>query len=690
MVVTSSIIQFNTNDIKRALDTKITEFSSDGYYDYLPFPSYTFELPANEGPFWKRDSLVVKWDYSEPLNNLIPISNIYLVNALTETPIKSNVETNIKNINWTIPYWTELNTNYYFKISTMFEGEEIYATSSTFTVDERYIDITTNAPFVPIVANEGNKFTIDWNGHGTSDYVKIEMLGSLEQHEIIIDEPLGRLIGKEKDKGKGKGKGEDKGNGKNGGDPPNPVVIKVIEPKKYVGNNNTYTWTVDDIPYDVQSVRLKIIDSLHPYTYDYTPPIELKVPYIGIKNFMGKRIGEAIVSEVTYSGVSDALLTVYGFEPSDRVVEQGSSLKFLYNSTNAIQVYLTKESKPNYSVVLPKLDGTYTITNIQESDVFTVNAKDANNGVRMATFNVESFIEQTINETDITKFTLLELLNHCVGLGEEALTSGDALIEPGATIISKINYYKTEASQMTEGTDYGIVKQLLTHVNDDIIVVLFNGVETPPRVYLGPGDLWNRVVSANIEISKRLIIDPLVSITVSGKITSGSAPIAGVKIHFDSEGGDTETLADGTYTKVLPASYSGTATPSRNGYTFTPIDKEYENLTINLIKQDYTAKSVNVPPEFSISTATLPNGHPGVSYSAKLKAIGGTPPYSWTKYSGHLPPELSLSTGGLISGTILNNVEPGTPYTAIYQVEDTEGATVRKTLQIKINVRIKR
>ena len=52
-----------------------------------------------------------------------------------------------------------------------------------------------------------------------------------------------------------------------------------------------------------------------------------------------------------------------------------------------------------------------------------------------------------------------------------------------------------------------------------------------------------------------------------------------------------------------------------------------------------------------IDTSSLPNATVGIFYSATLTAHGGTPPYSWYIDFGALPPGLSLSLAGVISGT---------------------------------------
>jgi hypothetical protein len=56
-------------------------------------------------------------------------------------------------------------------------------------------------------------------------------------------------------------------------------------------------------------------------------------------------------------------------------------------------------------------------------------------------------------------------------------------------------------------------------------------------------------------------------------------------------------------------------------------------------------------PALSITTTSLPGATVGVAYSASLSAAGGTPPYAWTVASGSLPAGVTVSTGGVLSGT---------------------------------------
>lgn len=62
---------------------------------------------------------------------------------------------------------------------------------------------------------------------------------------------------------------------------------------------------------------------------------------------------------------------------------------------------------------------------------------------------------------------------------------------------------------------------------------------------------------------------------------------------------------------------------------------------------------IQVSP-LQVTTTTLPSGTNGNFYSQQLQATGGQTPYTWslTPGSAALPPNLSLSSGGVLSGTL--------------------------------------
>jgi hypothetical protein len=114
-------------------------------------------------------------------------------------------------------------------------------------------------------------------------------------------------------------------------------------------------------------------------------------------------------------------------------------------------------------------------------------------------------------------------------------------------------------------------------------------------------------------------------------VTSGSLP-AGLTLAADGSLSGTPT-AGGTFTFTITAT---DASAGAGPYTGS---------------QAYTL-TVNPPASISLTPATLPAGSYGQVYAgATFTASGGSAPYGFAVTSGNLPPGLSLSTGGALSGT---------------------------------------
>lgn len=61
-----------------------------------------------------------------------------------------------------------------------------------------------------------------------------------------------------------------------------------------------------------------------------------------------------------------------------------------------------------------------------------------------------------------------------------------------------------------------------------------------------------------------------------------------------------------------------------------------------------------LPAPLRVTTKSLPGGSTGSLYNAQLGATGGVAPYNWKLWTGLLPPGLSLSSSGGLSGTPTN------------------------------------
>lgn len=56
---------------------------------------------------------------------------------------------------------------------------------------------------------------------------------------------------------------------------------------------------------------------------------------------------------------------------------------------------------------------------------------------------------------------------------------------------------------------------------------------------------------------------------------------------------DPKTNSEGYYVASVPLGWSGTVTPTKAGYTFSPVTRVYSNVTANQVNQDYTATPLN-------------------------------------------------------------------------------------------------
>lgn len=90
------------------------------------------------------------------------------------------------------------------------------------------------------------------------------------------------------------------------------------------------------------------------------------------------------------------------------------------------------------------------------------------------------------------------------------------------------------------------------------------------------------------EISDQRVDFNLDDVSLTGcPAISGNAGVAGATINYT--GGSTTANGSGNYTFDVPPGWSGTVTPSRQCYNFTPANRSYNNIRANQPGQNYTA-----------------------------------------------------------------------------------------------------
>lgn len=126
---------------------------------------------------------------------------------------------------------------------------------------------------------------------------------------------------------------------------------------------------------------------------------------------------------------------------------------------------------------------------------------------------------------------------------------------------------------------------------------------------------------------------------------------------------------------------SGTLADSVGSY---PFDVQVTDANSTTVYQSLSVYVVNPPaPPLIITNLSLPNGNVGMAYNAQLGATGGQSPYFWSLALGSaaLPPQLSLNSGGLISGIPMTN---GVFYFKV-QASDSNSTVTNKVFGLIIN-----
>lgn len=170
-------------------------------------------------------------------------------------------------------------------------------------------------------------------------------------------------------------------------------------------------------------------------------------------------------------------------------------------------------------------------------------------------------------------------------------------------------------------------------------------------------------------------------------ITTNSLPGGEVSLQYSAvltssggTGGITWTTTGG----ALPAGLSLNA--STGAITGTPTTAGTSNVTVMAAdsgspQQTQSASlSIQIYPQLTITTTSLPAGTVGTAYSVALQSTGGSNTITWSLAGGTLPAGLTLGSNGAISGTPTASGN----YSLTVQANDSFGA-VTKVLTLAVS-----
>lgn len=265
-----------------------------------------------------------------------------------------------------------------------------------------------------------------------------------------------------------------------------------------------------------------------------------------------------------------------------------------------------------------------------------------------------------------------------VGRHEVGLIASDgAQVDSGAIIVEVIAINRPpvltpiDSQSVMEGDSLSVAIQANDSSSDSLVLTAFDLPANAGLLDNGDGsgvlsfapDFGQAgEYSVTIIASDGLLADSeLVTIVVTehdSLTISGNAGEAGTLLTYIT---DTTRIAtadgDGSYSFRVPYNWSGTVTPGRNGYAFTPAERTYAGITSDQTDQDYSASLIsgvdedgtgNVPHEYHLAQ-NYPNPfNPSTQISFGLPANSYT---TLTVYNLLGQPVQVLADGHLAAGS---------------------------------------
>lgn len=206
-----------------------------------------------------------------------------------------------------------------------------------------------------------------------------------------------------------------------------------------------------------------------------------------------------------------------------------------------------------------------------------------------------------------------------------------------------------------------------------------------------PAAAGNYSFIVQVSDSQAQSVQKAFTLTIAGRINIATAavlPSATVKQAYNQ----TLTATGGTPPYSWSLAAGGTPplglTLDRNGVlSGTPVSAGAFNFTAQVTdSQNISATrtfTLSVLLNLSITTAqALPPATAGTAYAQPLTAAGGLPPYTWSVTDGSLPAGVSLTPGGILSGT----PSAAGDFNFTVQVADSNKATAPASFQLTVRL----
>ncbi len=271
-----------------------------------------------------------------------------------------------------------------------------------------------------------------------------------------------------------------------------------------------------------------------------------------------------------------------------------------------------------------------------------------------------------VTVTGITESSNCQVGRAIVGTG----TAGQTLTITGTTV-NDYNKNGIQASGMTmnvSGSTIGSPASLkgITGQNGLVYIGGATGTTSASSIY---GSSYGSELNANTAV----LLFGATNVTLTNDTITGDGTDIGVAVASNSTGAIIDRNQIGRSAPDVPDSF---------GFGVELDPGSSATVTCNTFSGWKTDLSGVPPQPPCITTTELPPAELHTPYAATLEAVGGTPPYTWSITSGSLPPGLSLSSDGTITGI---PTATGT-FTFSLEVVDSLGASAQVTQSLEVTV----
>ncbi len=368
---------------------------------------------------------------------------------------------------------------------------------------------------------------------------------------------------------------------------------------------------------------------------------------------VGSEPTSVVAADVNGDGMVDLITANYGTNTLTVLTNNGSGI-FGSNATYTV-------GNGPFNVVAADVNGDGMVDLISANDTDNTLTVLTNNGDGTfsfcATLNVGS--NPTVTAADVNGDGILDLI--CANFGDNTLTvltnNGSGIFGSNATYTVGNGPFNVVAADVNGD---GMVDLISANDTDNTLTVLTNN---------GDGT-FSFCATLNVGSNP----------TVTAADVNGDGMVDLITANY---GTNTLTVLTNNGSGIFGS--NATYTVGNSPINVVVADVNGDGM-VDLISANQGDNTLTVlmqlQLQLQITTALLPNGTVGTFYSQTLQTTGGQPPYTWSLAPGsaNLPPNLTLTTNGVLSGTLVTNGA----YSFIVRVTDSTAATADQPLSLTI------